>query len=310
MSVQAFISYSHRDEKWLDLLHRHLVMLKREGVVELWFDKQIDAGGHIDDEVSSGLADSQLFLALVSPDFLASNYCYEKEMVQAIERASYGTMRVVPIILEPCDWKSSPLAQFKALPKDSTPISLWANPNVAMLDIVNELRRVLPKQADKAGVVSPTASSGSRRRVKVKRDFDSIEKADFRDASFEAIRTFFKSSIAEINQIGEPLKARFEEMSPTSFTCTIVNHAQRSGEAHITVHNQKSRSLGDITYTFSPHGPPDSANGVMNVEADEFQLYLSMMDFGFAARDKKLTADQVARSMWDEFIEKAGIQYD
>ena len=99
-------------------------------------------------------------------------------------------------------------------------------------------------------------------------------------------------------------------MTPTAFTCTIVNHAQRNGEAHITVHNQKNRSLGDITYTFNPHGPPNSANGMVNVEADEFQLYLTMLNFGRSGRDKKLTADQVARSMWDEFVEQAGIQYD
>ena len=179
MSTKAFISYSHRDEKWLDLLHRHLAMLRREGVIELWFDKQIEAGGSIDDGVSSALEVSQLFLALVSPDFLNSSYCYEKEMGQAIERAANGTMRVVPIIFEPCDWKSSPLAQFKAVPKDGNPVSLWANPNVAMLDIVTELRRVLPTQTDTPPGVAQTAPSQGGRRIRVKRDFDSSKRQIF-----------------------------------------------------------------------------------------------------------------------------------
>ena len=266
MSIKAFISYSHRDEKWLDLLHRHLAMLRHEGLIELWFDKQIEAGGRIDGGVSDALDESQLFLALVSPDFLNSNYCYEKEMAGAMDRATDGTIRIVPIILEPCDWKSSPLAQFKALPKDGTPVSLWANPNVAMLDVVTEIRKLLTADVTPPDARSP-ASEGQppKRRMRVKRDFDTIDIADFRDAAFGVIRDYFQSSCGELNQIGDTLRARFEFMSATAFTCTVVNRAKRDGDAHITVHNEKSRRLGDITYSFNAHGEEGTANGMIDV---------------------------------------------
>lgn len=107
--AKAFISYSHRDEKALDRLHKHLAMLGREGLIETWYDRNILAGGDIDREVQKALADSELFLALISPDFLASDYCYKREMETALARHDEGSMRVVPIILEPCDWQSSPL---------------------------------------------------------------------------------------------------------------------------------------------------------------------------------------------------------
>src|SRR6185437_8083890 len=140
---KLFISYSHRDEKALERLHTHLAMLRREGAIVAWYDRAILAGDDIDNEVDANLADSDIFLALVSPDFLASKYCYEREMTKALERHDAGALRVVPIILEPCDWNSSPLGKLKALPKDGKAISIWANQNVAFLGIVEELRRVL-----------------------------------------------------------------------------------------------------------------------------------------------------------------------
>jgi hypothetical protein len=46
----------------------------------------------------------------------------------------------VPIILEPCDWKNTPLRKLKALPRDGISISTWANQNEAYLNVVEELR--------------------------------------------------------------------------------------------------------------------------------------------------------------------------
>lgn len=133
--MKAFISYSHADERALDRLHKHLAMMQREGVITAWFDHQILPGSKLDDAVRKELDSSDLFLALVSPDFLASNYCYEKEFEYALEKSADGSIRIVPIILEPSDWLSSPLRQFMALPKDGKPISEWTNANNAYLDV-------------------------------------------------------------------------------------------------------------------------------------------------------------------------------
>ena len=140
--AKVFISYSHRDEKALDRLHTHLAVLRRTNLIAAWYDREILAGGEVDHDIESNLDNSEIFLALVSPDFLASNYCYEREMEVALKRHEQGALRVIPIILEPCDWRSSPLGRLKALPKDGKPISTWTNENVAYLDVVNELRRL------------------------------------------------------------------------------------------------------------------------------------------------------------------------
>jgi hypothetical protein len=144
--TNAFISYSHRDKKALERLHVHLAALRRERTISTWYDREILAGADIDDEIRLNLAQADIFLALVSPDFLASSYCYEKEMQSALERYAAGTLRVVPVILEPCDWMLTPLGKLKAIPNDGMPVSTWTNENSAYLDVVKELRRLCSPQ--------------------------------------------------------------------------------------------------------------------------------------------------------------------
>jgi hypothetical protein len=95
--MKAFISYSHRDEAKLKRLHKHLVMLRRDGGISDWVDREIKPGEPLDRAISKELDRCQLFLALVSPDFLDSRYCYEKEMTRALERYEAGELVIVPV---------------------------------------------------------------------------------------------------------------------------------------------------------------------------------------------------------------------
>jgi len=105
--VTLFFSYSHKDEDLRNELETHLALLKRQGIISSWHDRRITAGGDIDKTISSELESSQIILLLVSAHFLASDYCYEKEMTRALEKHKDGSAVVVPVILHPCDLKWS-----------------------------------------------------------------------------------------------------------------------------------------------------------------------------------------------------------
>lgn len=145
--LKAFISYSHVDEHALDRLKKHLAMLRRDQVIAEWFDQVINAGGDIDAAISKHLDECDLFIALVSADFLDSSYCYEREMRRALALNEKGSLRVVPVIVGPCDWQSSPLGKLKALPKDGKPVSDWTNKDTAWLDVVKQLRKLADEQS-------------------------------------------------------------------------------------------------------------------------------------------------------------------
>lgn len=135
--MRAFISYSHHDKTSLERLHVHLSNLKRSGNLETWYDRDILAGSELNTEIETELASANLFLLLISPDFIASDYCVEREMSRALERHAEGTCRIVPIIVEECDWMAiDELRKLKALPEDGKPISQWANENTAYLNAV------------------------------------------------------------------------------------------------------------------------------------------------------------------------------
>jgi len=312
MPVSAFISYSHADDKHLQMLHKHLAMLRREGALQAWTDHQILPGGRLDDRISTALEGSLLFLALVSPDYLASGYCYEKEFEQALRLEQAGKLTIIPIVLEPCDWLSSPLSQFMALPKDGKPVSEFTNANVAYLDVVSGIRRVVSAEASVPNVsASGAAVMSMGRRLSIKREFDSIQKSDFADKAFEAIRSYFRASCAELSSV-EDLKAKFDPMSDNAFTCTVVNRAIKGGqEAHITVRNRKDgRSyFGDIDYVFQPHDSGNSSNGSIHVSSDDHNLFLQMNSY-VGGGNTKYDAQQAAEDLWLKFIAQAGIAYD
>ena len=139
--AEVFFSYSHKDEKLRDELETHLAMLKREGVIRGWHDRKITAGKGWDGKIGENLNSADIILLLVSPDFLASDYCYDNEVVKAVGRNDAGEACVIPVILRPCDWTRAPFNALQALPKNAKPVTRWQRRDDAFLDVAEGIRR-------------------------------------------------------------------------------------------------------------------------------------------------------------------------
>ena len=313
--MRAFISYSHHDKAALDRLHVHLKNLTRGGHIETWYDRDILSGSDLNAEFARELEVADLFLLLVSPDFIASDYCVEREMKRALERHAAGKARVVPIIVEECDWQAmGEFRQLKAVTTDGKAISEWANPNTAYLNVVQELRRIIEAEdvhaAAAKAVPEPIAVRPATARYRAKRQFDQIDKGDFRDAAFAAIKDYFRRATSEIDSI-DGLRGRFVDRGATSFRATIVNGGHRNGTAHITVHCRNSHvALGDIYYSFSENAGDNTANGGFNVSADDYEQFLIKTMNIFGKAEERLTPERAAEVLWNEFLGNAGISYD
>lgn len=141
--VEIFYSYSHKDEEFRDELETHLSMMKRNGEITGWHDRRIIPGEEWEGEIDEHLESAGIILLLISPDFLASDYCWRVEVKRAMERHREGTARVIPIILRKCDWSSSPFGKLQALPKDGKPIKTWSDRDEAFTDVVSGLKRAI-----------------------------------------------------------------------------------------------------------------------------------------------------------------------
>ena len=121
--LSVFISYAHEDEPLRQRLEAHLSLLRRQGLIADWYDRQILAGEEWARDIDEHLEMASLILLLISPDFLASDYCYGTEMQRALERQRRGEAVVIPLLLRPVDWDAAPFAHLQYLPRDGKAIS-------------------------------------------------------------------------------------------------------------------------------------------------------------------------------------------
>ncbi len=138
--VTLFYSYSHEDENLRAELEKHLSILRRQGVISEWHDRKIVPGEEWAGEIDTHLKSSQIVLLLVSSDFLASDYCYDKEMELALKRHESGEARVLPIVLRSVDWKAAPFGKLQALPKDAKPVVSWEDRDEAFTNVAQGIR--------------------------------------------------------------------------------------------------------------------------------------------------------------------------
>jgi TIR domain len=158
-AIEVFISYSHNDQRYRKRLEIQLALLKREGLISIWHDRDINAGTEWKKQIDEHLNNADIILLLVSPDFLASDYCYNNEMERAMERHSAGEALVIPVILRPCDWQKAPFGRLQALPEDGRPITTWSNRDLAFLDVAKGIRKAVKKLTMHPGSASSIEES-------------------------------------------------------------------------------------------------------------------------------------------------------
>jgi hypothetical protein len=138
-----FYSYAHEDEKHLKALRNSFSLLKREGKIADWHDRAILPGDTWQQAIERRLESARIILFLVSPDFIASDYCWGTEVRCALERCERREAIVIPIIVRPTDWHSAPFGGLQALPTDGRPVTTWANRDEAWADVTAGIRAVI-----------------------------------------------------------------------------------------------------------------------------------------------------------------------
>lgn len=145
--IEVFFSYSHRDEALRDEMAKHLSILKRQGIISAWYDRDIGAGTEWAQQIDDHLNSAQVILLLISPDFIASDYCFDIEMGRAMERHEAREALVIPVILRPVDWSGAPFSKLQAFPKNAKPITTWDNQDEAFLNVAQGIRKAVEQLA-------------------------------------------------------------------------------------------------------------------------------------------------------------------
>ena len=313
--ASVFMSYSHKDEELRQELEKHLAGLHRQGAISSWHDRRIGPGEEIHTQISVQLDAADIILLLVSADFLASDYCYNRELKRAMERHDEATARVIPVILRPCDWQGSPFGHLNAVPTDGEPITKHATLDDGFLDVARAVRFAAESIV---GSRSPDASHGNGRtesadsptpgprssRLRVKREISDHERYVFLNEAFEFIARYFENSLRELQARNNFVETDFRRIDANGFEAVAFVEGLEGSRCGIWI----GGLMGSDGMYFSSDGVGhrNSFNESISVGDDGYTLHLNPMGMAWVGeqRGAKLTYEGAAEYYWQLFVEK------
>lgn len=141
-TTEIFIAYSQRDKKFADKVLKHLKPLESQGLIFTSYDDNFLPGSDWNSQIKKHINQANIILLLISADFLASSH-FEAEIQQALKRQEAGDARIIPVIVRPVSWRGTPLNKLQALPTGGKPVTSWANPDIAFIDIAQGIRKAV-----------------------------------------------------------------------------------------------------------------------------------------------------------------------
>lgn len=130
----VFVSYSHKDNLYLERLKVHLKPLERKSLIQLWSDNLILSGEKWKEKIQNALDNAAIAVLLISADFLASDFIVNDELQPLLKAAEQKGTIIIPVILKPCRFLREPsISQFQAINDPVNPICKlheWEQENI------------------------------------------------------------------------------------------------------------------------------------------------------------------------------------
>lgn len=153
MPDKVFISYSHKDSEWLDVIRTYIAPKGIDGP-DLWDDHRIQPGDNWSDDIANAIDAAGFCLLLVSQDFLNSEFVWKHELPKLSENLARAD-RIFWIKVRPTTWEGTSLAGFDCLSgKEEKALSELpkSKRETLLVEVAKSLKRKLqPKLGDKEG---------------------------------------------------------------------------------------------------------------------------------------------------------------
>jgi hypothetical protein len=149
--TKVFISYSHKDIKWVERFQVHLKPLEREGIVERWDDTMLKPGSEWREEIKNAIEAAKVAVLFISADFLASEFIVKNELPPLLAAADRGGAVIIPVIIGHSRFEQTTnLSRFQTLRDNppSKPLGTMtkANQEKVLVRLTEAIERALNSQ--------------------------------------------------------------------------------------------------------------------------------------------------------------------
>ena len=141
----VFISYSHKDAKWLEKLKQFLRPLEDQELIRVWDDTEIRAGSDWLGDIRKALESARVAVFLVTQNFLDSPFINEHELPKLIDAANSRGCLIFWIQVSSTTFEDSPLAKFQGVIPPNRPLDLMsdAEQSKVLVDIYRKMKEAV-----------------------------------------------------------------------------------------------------------------------------------------------------------------------
>lgn len=317
--ISLVFSYSHIDEALRNELEKHLSPLKRMGKITTWHDRRIDPGLEFEHQIDHYFSEADIILLLISSDFIASDYCYQVEMTNAMERHRRGEAVVIPVILRECAWHQLPFGSIMAATIDGKPITKFASHDEGYVQVFDAVSRAIasmeakkPQQSVHIPYPAPgnpvyqateTVFTPRSSNLSLPKTFTDLDKDLARREGFEYVARYFENSLDELKKRHAGLDVDFHRLDANSFTCAVYINGSKVGQCGIWRGNQH-HGMGDICYS-QESAVRNSYNECLTLIDNGQTLGFRALMGGFSggtSREALLTNEGMSEHLWVMFF--------
>src|ERR1035437_1344312 len=152
---QVFVSYSHRDKRWLDELLITLKPLTRKRKIAVWEDTKINIGARWRTEIKGALDRAKVAILLVSRNYLHSDFISENELPPLLDAAKKQGLVIVWIAIGYSSYEETEIAEYQAANDPSRPLNSLSESGIdfELVKIAKALDHILEPSEDQSNEV-------------------------------------------------------------------------------------------------------------------------------------------------------------
>jgi hypothetical protein len=229
-------------------------------------------------------------------------------------RHEKGEARVIPVILEPCDWQRLPFGKLIATPTDGKPISKFPNKHDGLLEVTRAIRKAAEDLCDAVDETlaefvvkpenrrTPKVARPRSSNLRLKKEFTDRDKDRFLTDAFEYVANFFEGSLGELQERNGGIETTFRRIDANHFTAVAYRRGKELARCKIWLEDRRG-FIGGIAY--STDLGDNSYNESLSVDNDGYTMFLKPVGISFRHQDResKLTFEGAAEYLWEMFLE-------